>query len=79
MTTSAPTEAPVEKVSQDEMLKQFKDRYASLIKENQDLSAKIKENEVTALKLQGAIETLENYGAAPVPDKVEDKTPETAE
>ena len=57
MTTSAPTETPVEKVSQDEMLKQFKDRYASLIKENQDLSAKIKENEVTALKLLGAIET----------------------
>ena len=59
MTTSAPTETPVEKVSQDDMLKQFKDRYASLIKENQDLSAKIKENEVTALKLQGAIELLE--------------------
>ena len=37
MTTSAPAEAPVEKVSQDEMLKQFKDRYAALIKENQDL------------------------------------------
>ena len=48
MTTSAP--APVEKVSQDEMLKQFKDRYSALVKENQDLSAKIKENEVTALK-----------------------------
>ncbi|BCV00541.1 MAG: hypothetical protein CM15mV36_0310 [Caudoviricetes sp.] len=62
--TGTPTETPVEKVSQDEMLKQFKDRYASLIKENQDLSAKIKENEVTALKLQGAIETLEYYGAA---------------
>ena len=46
MTTSAP--APVEKVSQDEMLKQFKDRYSALVKENQDLSAKIKENEVTA-------------------------------
>ena len=76
MTTSAPTEAPVEKVSQDEMLKQFKDRYASLIKENQDLSAKIKENEVTALKLQGAIETLEYYGAAtPEPETV----PETPE
>ena len=79
MTTSAPTEAPVEKVSQDEMLKQFKDRYAALIKENQDLSAKIKENEVTALKLQGAIETLEYFGEGEVPDKVEDKTPETAE
>ena len=79
MTTSAPTETPVEKVSQDEMLKQFKDRYATLIKENQDLSAKIKENEVTALKLQGAIETLEYFGEGKAPDKVEDKTPETAE
>ena len=68
MTTSAPTETPVEKVTQDEMLKQ--------VKENQDLSAKIKENEVTALKLQGAIETLEYYGAAtPEPETV----PETPE
>ena len=40
---------------------------------------KIKENEVTALKLQGAIETLEYFGEGEVPDKVEDKTPETAE
>ena len=76
MTTSAPAEAPVEKVSQDEMLKQFKDRYAALIKENQDLTAKIKENEVTALKLQGAIETLEYYGAA---TEVTETVPETPE
>ena len=73
------TSAPVEKVSQDEMLKQFKDRYASLIKENQDLSAKIKENEVTALKLQGAIETLEYYGAATEEPTPETETPETTE
>jgi hypothetical protein len=75
MTTSAP--APVEKVSQDEMLKQFKDRYSALVKENQDLSAKIKENEVTALKLQGAIETLEYYGAATEEPTPETETPET--
>ena len=79
MTTSAPAEAPVEKVSQDEMLKQFKDRYAALIKENQDLTAKIKENEVTALKLQGAIETLEYYGAATEEPTPETETPETTE
>ena len=54
----------VEKVSQEEMLGQFKQRYANLVEENQKLAAKIKENEVTALKLQGAIETLEYYGAA---------------
>tara|TARA_Y200000002_G_scaffold350860_1_gene328459 strand:- start:398 stop:631 length:234 start_codon:yes stop_codon:yes gene_type:complete len=77
MTTSAP--APVEKVSQDEMLKQFKDRYSALVKENQDLSAKIKENEVTALKLQGAIETLEYYGAATEEPTPETETPETTE
>lgn len=51
----------IEKVSQDEMLSSFKQRYASLLDENQKLAAKIKENEVTALKLQGAIETLEYY------------------
>lgn len=55
------TSAPVEKVSQEEMLKQFKEQYAGFIKENQELSAKIKQNEVQALKLQGAIETLEYY------------------
>ena len=77
MTTSAP--APVEKVSQDEMLKQFKDRYSALVKENQDLSAKVKENEVTALKLQGAIETLEYYGAATEEPTPETETPETTE
>jgi len=31
------------------------------------------------LKLQGAIETLEYFGEGKAPDKVEDKTPETAE
>ncbi|ADO98496.1 hypothetical protein PRSM4_112 [Prochlorococcus phage P-RSM4] len=51
----------VEKVSQEEMHSQFKERYAKLIEENQQLSAKIKENEVTALKLLGAIETLEYF------------------
>jgi len=58
-----PSSGPVEKVSQEEMLRQFKEQYATYIKENQELSAKIKQNEVQALKLQGAIETLEYYGA----------------
>ncbi|ADO97970.1 hypothetical protein SSSM5_100 [Synechococcus phage S-SSM5] len=51
----------IEKVSQAEMHSQFKERYAKLIEENQQLSTKIKENEVTALKLLGAIETLEYF------------------
>ena len=62
------TSAPVEKVSQEEMLKQLKEQYAGFIKENQELSAKIKQNEVQALKLQGAIETLEYYGAGGEPE-----------
>lgn len=53
----------IEKVSQEEMLGQFKQRYATLVEENRKLAEKIKENEVTALKLQGAIETLEYYSA----------------
>ena len=51
----------IEKVSQEEMLGQFKERLQNLLSENQKLAAKIKENETTALKLQGAIETLEYY------------------
>ncbi|WLW36923.1 hypothetical protein [Synechococcus phage S-8S29] len=51
----------VEKVEQPKMLAEFRQRLAGLLDENQKLSAKIKENEVTALKLQGAIETLEYY------------------
>ena len=53
----------IEKVTQEEMLKQFSERFNNLRDENQKLAAKIKENEVTAFKLQGAIETLQYYGA----------------
>ena len=38
---------------------EFKERYQTLINENNQLSKKIKDNEATALKLLGAIETLE--------------------
>ena len=61
----------IEKVSQEEMLGNFKQRYSSLIEENQKLAAKIKENEVTALKLQGAIEALEYYNTS---EEVEETT-----
>jgi len=53
--------APVEKVSQDEMLKNFQDRLQTILTENKQLSDKIKENEIVALKLQGAIEALTYY------------------
>ena len=52
----------IEKVPQEQMLSQFQERLQAIIAENQQLSAKIKDNEVTALKLQGAIETLQYYG-----------------
>ena len=42
-----------------ELLGQFKERYQTLLGENQQLAKKIKDNEQTALKLLGAIETLE--------------------
>jgi hypothetical protein len=48
----------VEKVTQEDMLAQFKERYETLIKENAQLTEKVKQNEMQALKLQGAIETL---------------------
>ena len=51
----------IEKVSQDEMLRQFRERFTALVEDNRQMAAKIKENETTALKLQGAIETLEYY------------------
>ena len=60
----------VETVSQSEMLAQFKERFSKLIAENQQLANKIKENETTALKLQGAIETLEYYN----PEEEEEET-----
>tara|TARA_Y200000002_G_scaffold342963_1_gene315169 strand:- start:49 stop:261 length:213 start_codon:yes stop_codon:yes gene_type:complete len=41
------------------LLQEFKDRYTNIQKETQQLQGKIRENESTALKLMGAIETLE--------------------
>ena len=72
----------IEQVAQPEMLRQFKERFNVLVEENKQLAAKIKENEVTALKLQGAIEALEYYNpetvSAPPEEDVVDEV-ETAE
>lgn len=48
-----------ETASQEELLEQFRTRYQTLLRENSEMSKKIKDNEATALKLLGAIETLE--------------------
>ena len=63
-----------ETATQSELLEQFQTRYNNLISENQELAKKIKDNEATALKLLGAIETLQ-YLNPPEPTEVE----ETAE
>ena len=71
----------IEKVSQEDMLKQFRERFSKIVEENQQLAAKIKENEATALKLQGAIEALDYYTqeeetASNPPDEVDEVTAE---
>jgi hypothetical protein len=48
-----------EVMEKEELLQQFRSRYENIVNENRQLSAKLKENENTALKLLGAIETLE--------------------
>jgi len=62
-----------ETASQEELLEQFQTRYQNLLRENQELSKKIKDNEATALKLLGAIETLEYL--APKEEGAEEETP----
>ena len=59
-----------------ELLKGFKDRYARIIQETKDMQQKIRENEQTALKLLGAIETLEYLNP---PDEEEEATETTEE
>jgi|TARA_A100001388_G_scaffold11105_1_gene7747 hypothetical protein len=53
------TATKTETLSKEELLDQFKTRYGKLVEENKELSEKIRSNEQTALKLLGAIETLE--------------------
>ena len=53
------TATKTESLSKEELLDQFKTRYEKLIGENKELTDKIRSNEQTALKLLGAIETLE--------------------
>jgi hypothetical protein len=48
-----------ETMDQDKLLGQFRERYQALVNQNKELSQQIKNNEAQALKLLGAIETLE--------------------
>ena len=61
-----------------ELLVKFKERYSNLVNENNQLSKKIKDNEATALKLLGAIETLE-YLNPTEEEETEEETTTAAE
>ena len=61
------------------MLSEFRERLQKLIGENQQLAAKIKENETVALKLQGAIETLEYYNPETMSAPPEEEAVDEAE
>ena len=62
-----------ETMSQEDLLTQFQDRLTAIAEENRQLQKKINDNQATALKLQGAIETLE-YLATPT--ETEEETTE---
>ncbi|MAQ88565.1 MAG: hypothetical protein CMM03_01765 [Rhodopirellula sp.] len=68
----------IERVSQDEMLSSFKERLAGLLEENKKKADEIKQNEITALKLQGAIEALEYYNR-PEPEETASHPPDETE
>ena len=57
---------------------EFKERYQNLIGENQQLAKKIKDNEQTALKLLGAIETLEYLNPSEETPEVVEEAPADA-
>ena len=67
-----------EQKSPEELTSEFKQRYSDLINENQSLAKKIKDNEQTALKLLGAIETLEYLNPPVEEEQVEEAAPADA-
>mgnify|MGYP003310918390 CR=1 FL=1 len=67
-----------ETANQDELLEQFRTRYQTLIAENNELGKKIKDNEATALKLLGAIETCLLYTSPSPRDRGRSRMPSSA-
>ena len=69
-----------EQQAPEDLLGSFKSRYQNLLDENEKLSNQIRENETTALKLLGAIETLEYlYPHTPEPAGEAVGTPSSVE
>jgi len=59
-----------EVMTEEELLDDFKKRFTALRDENQQLAAKVRDNETQMLKLQGAIETLEYLATNTIVDEV---------
>ena len=71
MTADAP-----ETVDQEKLLSDFKTRLKAYVDENQQMAQQIRKNEQQALKLQGAIETLEYILKPNEPETVDEVSAE---
>ena len=65
-----------EQLPPDELLTQFKSRYEGILQQNKELAQTIKQNETQALKLLGAIETLEYLNPPEEDQPTEGESPE---
>lgn len=65
-----------EQLPPDELLAQFKSRYEGILQQNKELAQTIKQNETQALKLLGAIETLEYLNPPEEDQPTEGESPE---
>ena len=62
----------IDKASPAELIEKFNARIQAAVNENQQITAKLKENEAIILKLQGAVETLQylkSGGGEEVPEE----------
>lgn len=66
----------IDKSSPEELLGQFRERYQSILTENDQIRKKLQENEAVALKLLGAIETLSYLNGEPVEEETTEETTE---
>ena len=65
-----------EQLPPEDLLAQFKQRYEGILQQNKELAQTIKQNETQALKLLGAIETLEYLNPPEEDQPTEGETPE---
>ena len=65
-----------EQLPPEELLAQFRQRYEGILQQNKELAQTIKQNETQALKLLGAIETLEYLNPSEEDQPTEGESPE---